>query len=148
MTAFYIWIAIAALLFIFEIITFTVVCLCLSLGAVAAAIAALLGGAAWMQWAVFAACTLASFFLIRPLVLNILSRRHSDHPRTNAEALLGKRGVVTQAIPGGGRTGRIIIDGDNWQALSADDSPIPQGKQVEVTGIDSIILTVRPVNPQ
>lgn len=145
MTSFYIWIAAAVILFIVEIVTFTVVCLCLSVGAVAAAFAALGHCATWVQWAVFAAATLLSFFVIRPIVLRSLERRHRVLPRTNVDALVGKTGRVIERIAGQGEAGRIAIDGDNWQALSEDGQAIDVGSKVEVVSIESIVLTVKPL---
>lgn len=145
MTSFYIWIAAAVVLFIVEIVTFTVVCLCLSVGAIAAAFAALGHCATWIQWAVFAVATLLSFVFIRPLVIRSLKHRSGALPRTNVDALVGKTGRVVEPIAGHGEAGRIAIDGDNWQALSADDAPIAAGAKVEVVSVESIVLTVRPV---
>ena len=48
---------------------------------------------------------------------------------------------MTEAI-GSNTPGRVRIDGDNWQAVSADASPINVGTKVRVSGYDSIILTV------
>ena len=39
-------------------------------------------------------------------------------------------------------TGRVIIDGDDWKAVS--DMVIDKGQKVIVKSIDSIILTVTP----
>ena len=146
MTSFYLWIAAAVVLFIVEMTTFTVVCLCLSVGAFIAAFAALGHCATWIQWAVFAIATLLALLFIRPLVRRLLSHRHSSLPRTNADALVGKHGRVTEEIPGSGTPGRIVIDGDNWQALSFNNEPIEAGAKVEVLSRNSIILTVKPIH--
>ena len=63
----------------------------------------------------------------------------------NADALIGRRAVVREAIPAGG-AGYVAIDGDMWRSVSADGSGIPEGTAVEVVSRESIILTVKPLN--
>lgn len=62
------------------------------------------------------------------------------------DALEGRRATVTHAIRPG-QLGRARIDGDNWQVRAPGvDREIRAGEEVSVTGYDSIILTVTPLD--
>ena len=96
----------------------------------------------WLLWLIAAAIgSVLSFIAFKPLIKRQAeARRHRDC-LSNMDALIGRTTTVTEAI-GGNTPGRVRIDGDNWQAVSADASPINVGTKVRVTGYDSIILTV------
>ena len=63
------------------------------------------------------------------------------------DALIGRVTVVDEPIEEH-RHGRIIIDGDNWQAVSADGTAMEKGTKVKVISYDSIILTVARADEQ
>ncbi|MDR2936915.1 MAG: NfeD family protein, partial [Rikenellaceae bacterium] len=64
---------------------------------------------------------------------------------TNADALIGRVGRVSHAVDNAAGIGRVTIDGDDWRAVSSDDTVvIPVGQPVEVVHRDSIVLTVKP----
>lgn len=146
MTPFYIWLGIAFVLFILEIlITSSFALLCFTVGAIAAAFISLAGFSEIWQFIIFAIFSLLSFIFIRPILIKHLNKRSQGRPKTNMEALIGKTAKVVEQINGPLQFGRVVIDGDNWQAVSEDDSTIEVGKKVIVVSIDSIILTVRQV---
>ena len=66
---------------------------------------------------------------------------HKNEPNkpSNADALLGRTGRVTEAIKAGGN-GYVQIDGDLWKAVSQTD--IAVGTTVRVIGRESTIITV------
>ena len=66
--------------------------------------------------------------------------------KTNAEAIIGRKGVVSERIDGEQHTGRVAIDGDDWKAVSEDGAVIEKGTNVEIVKLDSIIVTVRKCN--
>lgn len=61
------------------------------------------------------------------------------------DALIGRKTTVIETIKGDGQPGRIKIDGDVWQAVTEDGQSLENGRLVEVTGYDSIILKVKPI---
>ena len=63
---------------------------------------------------------------------------------SNAEAMVGQEGRVSERIDEGG-FGRVAIDGDDWKARSEDDSAIEKDVRVRVVKMDSIIAIVKPV---
>ena len=62
--------------------------------------------------------------------------------KSNAEALIGRIGKVTDAIPENGY-GYVQIDGDSWKAHTPDGQSVEVGMKVKVLNMDSIIITVK-----
>ena len=61
------------------------------------------------------------------------------------DALIGKEARVVKAIEPGAM-GRVMADGDNWQAVASSASDFfPVGSRVRIHSYDSIILTVEPI---
>lgn len=136
--------AIAALLFLSaEIAAGDFSMVCLAIGAAVSAVAALCGAGLYAVVCIFALASLACIFFLRPPVLRRLRSRRGGR-KSNAEALIGRRGVVREAIPAGG-AGYVAIDGDMWRSVSADGGGIPAGAAVEVLSLESIVLTVKPL---
>ena len=141
--AFYVWLGIALLLFILEIITSsTFALLCFAVGSIVAALIGLLGSNEIWQVVGFTITSLLLFVCIRPMLLSRFDKRSQSRPKTNAEALIGRIAKVVERIDGHS-PGRIIVDGDNWQAVSSDNQPVKMGEEVVIESIDSIILTVK-----
>ena len=138
------WAVIAVLCLILELTAGDFFIICFSIGAVFAAICAALSGVFYWQLAVFAAFTLVSLFLVRPFALRYLHRNDKERV-SNADALIGRKGKVTEAIEKGG-FGRVAIDGDVWKAVAVTDEKIPVGTSVRVVGRESIIITVEVIN--
>ena len=140
-----VWAVIAVLCLILELSSGDFFIICFSIGAVAAVIGAAVGLNVYWQVAVFALFSVISIFTVRPFALRWLHKNEPNRP-TNADALLGRTGRVTETVPVGGN-GYVQIDGDLWKAVMADPagSPatdIPVGTTVRVIGRESTIVTV------
>ena len=96
------------------------------------------------QIILFAIISILSLLLVRPALIKKLHKPNRER-LSNAEAMVGQEGRVSEAIEAGGY-GRVAIDGDDWKALSADGSAIAKDTRVRVTKMDSIILTVEPID--
>jgi len=141
MTQWQVWLAIALFFLLLEIFTSGFAVACFSFGALAAALCAAIGlGYPW-QLVAFAAISIVALVTVRPFVLKYFNKK--DTERTNGDALIGKTGRVSQKIDPVSGKGRVAIDGDDWKAVSEDGAVIEKGAIVEVTKIDSIILTVK-----
>lgn len=117
---------------------------CFAVGAVASALVSLLEVPLWIQVLVFAIVSVMSIRLLRPRLLASLHNGKDDR-LSNADAIIGRIGVVTELIPVDG-FGRVKIDGDDWKAQAKlIKVPLQVGMKVEITGRDSIIIDVRPV---
>jgi membrane protein implicated in regulation of membrane protease activity len=137
------WVILAVVCLIMELMTGGFFIICFAIGALGAAIASLAGG--WiLQLTVFILVSGLSIFLVRPFALRYL---HDNKPvaASNADAILGRVGRVSERIEAGG-FGRVAIDGDDWKAQAtrcAED--IPEGATVQVVDRESIIIDVVPM---
>jgi len=118
--------------------------ICFSIGAVFAALSAMIGGGIYVQLAVFALFTLISLFWVRPFAQRYL-HKGEDNRVSNADALLGRQGRVVETVKANGY-GRVQIDGDVWKAVTNEDADIPEGASVTVVGRESTIITVEAQN--
>jgi membrane protein implicated in regulation of membrane protease activity len=136
------WLIAAILLVIFEICSATFGAICFAIGAGFSALAAGLGANFAWQIVIFAAVSLLTFVFLRPFIMKFMDRKSKD-VKTNADALIGRRGVVSERIDAEQHTGRVAIDGDDWKAVSEDGSVIEKGTSVEIVKRESIIITVK-----
>jgi membrane protein implicated in regulation of membrane protease activity len=139
----YWWTIIGIVGFIVEIFTPGFFAASIGIGAFFAAVASMFTDVIEYQMIAMAAGSLLAFFAIRPIWLKYLSR--TKDVKTNAEALIGRVGVVSEDINADNNSGRVAIDGDDWKATSEDGSAIEAGSHVEVIKRDSIILTVKSI---
>lgn len=138
-----IWLIVAIVLVIIELLTAGFGVICFAIGALFSALAAFLGMDSVMwQLLVFAVASVLCFIFLRPVVLRFLDKKSKD-VKTNADALIGKTAIVSETIDPSANQGRVAVDGDDWKAVSADGSVINKGEKVEIVSRDSIILTVK-----
>lgn len=142
MTVWHIWAIIALLFIILEIFTAGFAVACFAFGAAAAAVCAAFELSVTWQVLAFSVVSALAFVSVRPLVLKYFFKK-SENIVTNADAVIGRRAKVTERIDPSVGTGRVAIDGDDWKAVSADNSVIEEGTFTEVVSRESIILTVK-----
>lgn len=139
-----IWVIISIVCLILELSSGDFFILCFAIGAAVAAIIAACGLSLTWQIILFAVISILSLLLVRPALIRKLHKPHRER-LSNAEAMIGQEGRVSETIEAGGY-GRVAIDGDDWKALSADGSAIEKNTRVRVVKMDSIILTVEPID--
>jgi membrane protein implicated in regulation of membrane protease activity len=135
---YYWWLIIALVLFIFEILTPGFVIMWFGVGALVAAACALLGvDNLTVQIVACIAVSLVLVTLSRTLFKNVFIKNSPGNDiKTNAEALIGKIGVVTVPIDNNASSGRILIEAQDWSARSADNSIIEIDSKVKAIKID------------
>ncbi|MBR4566012.1 MAG: NfeD family protein [Prevotella sp.] len=134
-----VWAVLAVLGLILELTSGDFFIMCLAIGAAGAAITAPFANLYW-QIGVFAIVSLFSLFQVRPFVLRYL-HNNEEKRVSNADALLGRKGRVSETIPAGG-FGYVAIDGDQWRAVAANDEEIAEGTRVKIVSRESTIVTV------
>lgn len=144
MATWIIWLIIAAALAAVELLFGAFAAFCPAIGAVCAAVAAAMGFGLEGQLIALIIGGVVAFIFLGPLVNKNLHK--GNEYSSNMDALIGRESVVSHAYRAGENPGRLRIDGDNWQFVSNDGSSIESGTQVRVTGYDSIILKVKPIN--
>lgn len=92
-------------------------------------------------------------FLALSAILLVIARRHyKKHPlaknqKMNADAVVGKTGVVQEPINNIDGTGSVKVGALEWTARSADDAVnIPQGTIVSVKEISGVKLICEPTS--
>lgn len=136
------WLTVSFVCLIIELSSGDFYFLCFSVGALMSIIVAALGQPLWAQVLVWALASVLCIFFLRPPLARLLHKGETER-KSNADALIGRKGKVIEAIPAGG-SGYVKIDGDEWRSVSSGAEPIPVGTTVTVVSRDSIILTVTP----
>ncbi len=137
------WVIIAVICLILELMNGDFFIMCFAIGGVCSSLSAAIGGNIYVQLAVFAITSVLSLFFVRPAALRYL-HKNEDSRVSNADALIGQTGKVSEAIVADG-FGRVAIDGDDWKALSVDGQPIEKDTRVRVVSRESLIITVERV---
>jgi membrane protein implicated in regulation of membrane protease activity len=134
MDAWVIWLIVAVVFAVAEVVNLSFYLFPFAIGAAAAAVVDLAGGGAAVTWVTFAALTAVSFTVVRPI-----ARRHINVPpqiRTGTAALIGRTAVVLERIDNDEGVGRVRLDGEIWTARAYDeDQVIEPGARVHVMEI-------------
>jgi membrane protein implicated in regulation of membrane protease activity len=141
MVSWIVWLIVAAVLGVAELLTTT---LAFGIIAVAAVVAAVIGTfhiGLPLQLVAFVVAAGAGLGFVRPIAL-----RHIKQPpslRTGAAALVGRSAIVLEEVTE--RGGRIRIGGEEWSSRPYDDSlVIPVGTKVDVMQIQGATALVYP----
>jgi membrane protein implicated in regulation of membrane protease activity len=141
MESWIVWLILAAVLAVAEVMTTTLAFGLLAVAAAAAAIAGVVGLGLPLQIAAFAVAAGAGLGVARPLAV-----RHIRQPpllRTGTSALVGRSAIVTEEVTP--LDGRVRIGGEVWSARSYDESQvIPEGSKVDVLAIEGATALVHP----
>jgi membrane protein implicated in regulation of membrane protease activity len=93
------------------------------------------------QLLVFGIATAAMSLGIRPLIIRHLYRRESMI-KTNVDALVGRTGLVTEAVDQALNRGRVRLGGEEWRAVTPDESKIEAGTKVIVKAVEGCKVVV------
>ena len=137
-----IWLSIAFLLAVAEILSLDLVLIMMAVGALAGAgVAVVAPGLWWLQILTAVSVSFAMLLLLRPSVMAKV--RNMPGYRSSASKMVGSTGVAVSEITRGG--GEIKVDGQSWSARPySSDLVIEQGTEVEVYEIDGAIAVVYP----
>jgi membrane protein implicated in regulation of membrane protease activity len=139
------WVVVAILSGVGELLTGSFVLLPFTIGAAAAALAAALGAELPVVLPLFLLVSLGSLVWVR----RFADRSSKEAPLIHAGAsrYTGAVGRVTEDIEGP-RGGRVHMEGQLWRALSANREAIDAGTQVRVVEVRGTALVVEPETPQ
>ena len=136
-----VWVFLGLLLATFELVIPGFLVSCFAVGAFASALLAYFHVPLLWQGIAFPVASLLFAFFLRPFAVTFLYKS-GENIATNVEALIGKRGIVIEEIPGNMEKGVVKVGGEEWSAISEIDLPIPKGKRVVVKRIEGNKLIV------
>ena len=132
-----IWIGLAILFAVIEAATLGLTTIWFALGALSGALTSVFTDSILVQIVIFLLVSILSLVITKPIVSKYFSRKIV---KTNADALIGKTGVVIEKIVPG-HTGQVKINGQMWSAV-AEDEPINEDELVIVQKISGVKLVV------
>ena len=141
-----IWLSLAFLLGIAEIMSLDLVLIMLAVGALGGAVVALAAPSLWwLQILVGAGVSVGMLALLRPTLMARV--RNMPGYRSSTAKMVGSSGVAVSQIDKSG--GEIKVDGQSWTARPySSDVVIEQGTEIEVYEIDGAIAVVYPKHGQ
>ncbi|MCQ2350938.1 MAG: NfeD family protein [Paludibacteraceae bacterium] len=142
MLPYYYWLIATAVLVILELVTAGFGVICFAIGTLIAAVLAYFELGLEYQISAFIVGSILALIFIRPFALKWLNKHKGEQVQTNADAIIGRKAVVTETIDASKGTGYVKIDGDMWKAVSQTGAVIEAGVEVTVISRESIILTV------
>ena len=136
------WLSLALLLAVAEVVSLDLVLIMLAVGALAAAgTAAIAPDLWWLQILVGAGVSAGTLALLRPTLLAKV--RNMPGYRSSTAKMVGSSGLALSQIDNSG--GEIKVDGQSWSARPySSDIVIEQGTEIEVYEIDGAIAVVYP----
>ena len=137
-----IWLVIAGLCLVIEIMTTGFLVFWLAIGALISMIVSLFTDSILIQTAVFVISSAILIFATKPFVKKFAKTKNV---KTNAFSIIGQNGIVTKEIDSINAKGQVKIDGETWSAVGKDDMDIPKGTEVEVLEIKGVKAVVTPV---
>jgi membrane protein implicated in regulation of membrane protease activity len=136
-----VWLIVAAVLAVAEVLTLTFALGMLSVAAVLTAGSAALGLSLPLQFVMFTLVAVVALLVVRPLALRQVRRPPAR--RFGVDALVGTGACVVSEVTGQG--GRVRIGGEEWTARAYDETlVIPPGKTVDVMEISGATAIVYP----
>jgi len=137
-----IWIILAVVFLVVELVTVAMVSLWFMVGALVALLAAAVGASMWLQILLFLLVSVACFALLYPKLKSFVGRNRQP---TNADTVLGMTCVVTQRIDNIAETGAVSVGGKTWTARTKDGAIVEKGSLVRAEDIQGVKLIVSPL---
>jgi membrane protein implicated in regulation of membrane protease activity len=142
------WAVLGAVLVIAEIFTTGFVLLWFGIGALAAALAGLIGvHSIILQFLIFAVVSIGLTAASRTIFVNYFSREKSGGDlKSGMEALPGKVGTVVSSSRGALNEGAVKVYGSTWTAYPGEgEEPLEAGDRVEVIRVQGASIYVKRV---
>ncbi len=133
-----IWIMLAIIFLIGELLTGGFYLMSIGIGAIAAAILNYLQFSLTAQIIAFIVITLIFILISRPLYKGL--NRNTVDKKSNTERLIGLKAKATDDIDSQ-KIGTINVNGEVWKAISKEE--ISKGEEVEIIGIEGVKLKVK-----
>ncbi len=138
----YVWLILAGIFVIGEVLTSGFLIFWFSLGSLIAMVVSFFIPDVIVQTTVFLISSVILILATKPLVKKFAN---IDTVKTNAQSIIGKKGLVTKDINSIKATGQVKIDGELWSAVGLNDMDISKGTEVKVIEIKGVKVIVTPI---
>ncbi len=142
------WLAALIVFGVVEAVTVGLASIWFAAGALVALVISALNDSLWLQIVAFAAVSLISMLLARPLARKYLIPKVQP---TNADRIIGAEAVVTEEVDNLRGQGLVSVAGNIWSARSDQEhTVIPLGTKVRVLRIEGVkvFVTAEDASPQ
>lgn len=134
----YIWLIVAAVAAVAEVLSLSLITMWFVVGALIAFVAAMLGATPFVQTVLFLVTSVVCLVLLRPVIMKYRKRGADEEP-----SVVGQPVIVCEDIDNDRMVGRVQTnDRMTWAARSADGRPIKKGEAATVVAQESIKLIV------
>jgi len=137
-----IWLILLLVFLFIEANTVALVSLWFAGGALVAMIAAVLGAVPGVQITLFIGVSCILLTLLRPFLRKYITPKLT---KTNLDAVIGSKGVVTMEINNDISQGQVKLGAMEWTARSANGEVLIPGTQVTVDRIEGVKVFVSPI---
>lgn len=136
------WLVLLVFLIIIELMTMGLTTIWFACGALVAAVASGLGAPIYIQLVLMVVVSVLMLMFTRPVAMKYFNK---DREKTNVDALIGEKAIVTGDIDNVEGVGQVSVSGQIWTARSEDDSiMIKRAEVVEIVAVSGVKLIVRP----
>lgn len=140
------WLALLVILLVIELATLGLTTIWFAGGALAAFILSFFIDSLGAQIGLFAVVSLLLLLFTRPFAVKYVNRNRA---KTNADSLIGRTALVTEAIDNLAGKGQASVAGQVWTARAAGEGgTIPEGTKVQILKISGVKLIVEPAGEQ
>ena len=138
-----IWLLLAGLFFIGEMITVGFLIFWLGIGALLAMIVSFFTTNIIIQTAVFVISSIILILATKPFVKRFVDVKKTN---TNVFSIIGKKALVIKEIDPINAKGQIKVNSEIWSAESENGEKIEEGSEVEIIKINGVKTIVKNIN--
>jgi membrane protein implicated in regulation of membrane protease activity len=136
---FWIWLVLAAVLYVSEMLSLTFFLLPFGVGATAAFIACALGAGPWVQWALFVVVSIVALIVVRPILKRMTAKASPE--KSGVDRLVGLTGHVIDERSSWGAN-RARIESEVWNIVTETGGELAVDTPVRVLRVDGVHLVV------
>ncbi|MCD8130520.1 MAG: NfeD family protein [Lachnospiraceae bacterium] len=133
------WLIMVVALLVFELLTLGLTTIWFAFGALVAMALAAVESPFALQFGVFVVISLLVMGLVRNVALEHFNK---DRARTNVDALVGQKAIVTRRISNVKSQGQAVLNGMEWTARGLTEEEIEEGAVVVVRSVSGVKLIV------
>jgi len=134
------WLIIVVVLGIIEAVSFNLITIWFAIGAVVAMISSFFGIPFIYQVVIFIVSSALLLYFTKPIIKKYLYVRKE---KTNADRIIGEKGIVVEKIDTVNGTGQVKIGGQIWTARSINNEVIELNELVDIEEISGVKVFVK-----